>query len=205
MNFATALFTANTIWSFKRELSFIIGTFLMVLLLPIIAVTVITHTGIDEISDQLVSVDIKTKAIQLYYPNGKPYKLFTAEVTLPAKGVYTNEFGASLPPYYLFHSGMDIAGKKGDPITTFMPGKVIYAGEIFWGFGKHVIIDHGDNISSLYGHLDKINVKKDQDVKPGDVIGLEGSTGWSTGPHLHFETRVFGIPVNPKSFIGGVL
>lgn len=100
---------------------------------------------------------------------------------------------------------MDIAGKKGDPITTFMPGKVIYAGEIFWGFGKHVIIDHGDNISSLYGHLDKINVKKDQDVKPGDVIGLEGSTGWSTGPHLHFETRVFGIPVNPKSFIGGVL
>lgn len=201
MNFATTLLTANTIWSFKRELSFIVGTFLMVLFLPVIAVIVITHAGIDEVSDQLVSVDSKTKSIQLYYPNGELYKLFTGKVTLPAQGVYTNEFGAALPPYYLFHSGLDIAGKKGDPITTFMPGKVIYAGEIFWGYGKHVIIDHGDNISSLYGHLDQINVKKDQDVKPGDVIGREGSTGWSTGPHLHFEIRIFGIPVNPKNFI----
>lgn len=185
----------------RRELKYVLFTFLGILLLPIVAVTVITHTGIDEISDQLVSVDSKTKAIQLYYPNGKPYKLFTAKVALPAKGVYTNEFGASLPPYYLFHSGMDIAGKKGDPITTFMPGKVIYAGEIFWGFGKHVIVDHGDNITSLYGHLDKITVQNGQEVKPGDVIGLEGSTGWSTGPHLHFEIRVFGIPVNPNIFI----
>lgn len=201
MTFASAFFTANTIWSFKRELTFIVGTFFMVLLLPVIAVIVITHAGIEEVSDQLVSIDSESKSIQLYYPNGELYKLFTAKVTLPAKGVYTNEFGAALPPFYMFHSGLDIAGKKGDPITTFMPGKVIYAGEIFWGYGKHVIIDHGDNISSLYGHLDKINVKKDQEVKPGDVIGLEGSTGWSTGPHLHFEIRVFGIPVNPSTFI----
>ncbi len=173
----------------------------MVLLLPVVAVITLTHSGIDEVSDQLVTFDSKTKAIQLYYPNGEPYKLFTADIILPVKGVITNEFGEAHPPYYLFHSGIDIAGKKGDPITPFMPGKIIYAGEIFWGFGKHIIIDHGDNITSLYGHLDKINVKKDQEVKPGDVIGLEGSTGWSTGPHLHFQINVFGIPVNPRTFI----
>lgn len=205
MNFTTAFFVANTAWSFKREISFIIVTFLMVMLLPVIAVMALTQTGIDEVSDQLVAYDSNTNAIQLYYLNGEPYKLLTADITLPVNGVITNEFGEPHPPYYLFHSGIDIAGKKGDPITPFMPGKVTYAGVIFWGFGKHVIIDHGDNITSVYGHLDKINVKNDQEVKSGDVIGLEGSTGWSTGPHLHFEIRVFGIPVDPRVFINGVL
>lgn len=113
----------------------------------------------------------------------------------------TLEFGESDLPYQLFHSGIDIASKKGDPVTSFMPGKVIYAGEIFWGYGKHVIIDHGDNITSTYAHLDKINVKEGQEVKPGDVIGLEGSTGWSTGNHLHFQINVFGVPVNPRVFL----
>jgi murein DD-endopeptidase MepM/ murein hydrolase activator NlpD len=177
----------------------------MVLLLPVIAVLTVAQVGIEEVSDQLVTYDSNTKAIQLYYPNGEPYKLFTANVTMPVRGVITNEFGEPHPPYYLYHSGIDIAGKKGDPITPFMSGRVIYAGEIFWGFGRHIIIDHGDNITSVYGHLDKINVKNDQEVKPGDVIGSEGSTGWSTGPHLHFETRVFGIPVDPRIFISGVL
>lgn len=201
MNPVTAILTANTLWSFRKELTYIIGTFMMVLLLPVIAVITMTHTGFEEVSDQLVAYDSTTKSVHLYYPNGVPYKLFKADITLPAKGVITNEFGEPHPPYYLHHSGIDIAGRKGDPVTPFMPGKVIYAGEIFWGFGKHVIVDHGDNITSLYAHLDKINVQNGQDVKPGNVIGLQGSTGWSTGPHLHFEIRIFGIPVNPRTFI----
>lgn len=201
MNILTTYLTTNTLWTFKKELSFIIGVFLMVLLLPVLAVIMMTQTGLEEASDQLVAYDSTTQSIQLYYPNGDPFKLFTADITLPLKGIITNEFGEPQPPFYLHHSGIDIASKKGDPITPFMPGKVIYAGEIFWGFGKHVIVDHGDNITSLYGHLDKIAVQNGQEVKPGDVIGLEGSTGWSTGPHLHFEVRVFGIPVNPNIFI----
>lgn len=56
-------------------------------------------------------------------------------------------------------------------------------------------------LSALYAHLDKINVKEGQEVKPGDVIGLEGNTGWSTGDHLHFQISVFGVPVNPRVFI----
>lgn len=75
-------------------------------------------------------------------------------------------------------------------------------GRYFGGFGKHIIVDHGDNITSLYGHLDKIFVIRGQEVKPGDIIGLRGDTGWSTGPHLHFQINVFGIPVNPRTFLG---
>ena len=67
----------------------------------------------------------------------------------------------------------------------------------------YVVIDNGNNVTSLYAHLSKIAVTKGQDVQPGDVIGLEGGTGWATGPHVHFETRVFGIPVNPRTFVAG--
>lgn len=173
----------------------------MVLLLPVLAVMTLTNSGIKEVSDTLVEYNAETNMIKLFYPNGTLYKEITASVTLPVQGVITNEFGETHLPYYLFHSGIDIASKKGDPVTPFMPGKVIYAGEIFWGFGKHIIIDNGDNITSLYGHLDKINVKEGQEVKPGDVIGFEGSTGWSTGTHLHFQINVFGVPVNPTVFV----
>lgn len=195
------IFTVNTLWSFKREFFFILLTFLMVLLLPVIAVITLTQSGIEEVSGTLAQYDSKTNTVELFYPNGTLYKERTIQVTMPAHGVVTNEFGETLLPYYLFHTGIDIAGRKGDPITPFMPGTVAYAGEIFWGFGKHVVVDHGDNITSIYAHLDKINVKEGQDVKPGDVIGLEGSTGWSTGDHLHFQINVFGIPINPRVFL----
>ena len=89
-------------------------------------------------------------------------------ITWPVKGVITLEFGESDLPYQPFHTGIDIAnpnGKVGDPITPFMNGKVIYAGEIFWGFGKHIIIDHGNNITSIYGHLNKIFVYPGEKLK----------------------------------------
>lgn len=205
MNPAINLFTLNTVWSFRKEITFVLVTFFMILLLPFLAVITVTQAGIEEVSDQLVGINSETAQIQLYYPNGQPYKVFNATIFLPVAGTVTNEFGEPHPPYYLSHSGIDIAGRTGDPITVFSPGKVIYAGEIFWGFGKHVIVDHGDNVTSLYGHLSAINVKEGQDVQPGDLLGLEGSTGWSTGTHLHFEVRVFGVPVNPRLFIGSQL
>jgi murein DD-endopeptidase MepM/ murein hydrolase activator NlpD len=86
-----------------------------------------------------------------------------------------------------------------------MNGKVTYVGHLTWGYGNHIIIDNGNNITSLYGHLSQVNVKVGDEVKPGDIIGLEGQTGWATGPHVHFETRVFGIPVNPRTFISSNL
>ena len=84
-----------------------------------------------------------------------------------------------------------------------MEGTVTFAGEIPLGLGKHTIIDHGTYITSYYGHLSAVYVTKGQKVKPGDIIGLEGETGWATGPHVHFQINVYGIPVNPRTFLQG--
>ncbi|MFC1711203.1 M23 family metallopeptidase [Patescibacteria group bacterium] len=152
-----------------------------------------------------MGVNEVTNEVQILNPaDGSVYKTITGEFVWPVDGIVTLEFGQS-SLWQLFHTGIDIAnpeGIKGDPITPFMPGTVIYAGEIFWGFGKHIIIDHGENISSIYAHLDSIWVNVGQKVTPRDIIGTEDSTGWSTGPHLHFQVNVFGIPVNPRVFLG---
>lgn len=193
------------LYSFRHELKLLLSAFLIVLCVPIIAVVVLTHTGLEIVSDALVQINPLTKAIQLFYPNGQLFKEINLQVNWPVKGVVTQGFGEPEPPFYLFHTGIDIAnpnGKIGDSVTPAMKGKVTYAGEIFWGFGRHIIIDHGDNISTIYGHLDQIYVKAGDEVSPGKVIGTEGSTGWSTGPHLHFQVNVFGIPVNPRVFLG---
>jgi murein DD-endopeptidase MepM/ murein hydrolase activator NlpD len=191
-----------TLWSFKRELKLVLLAFLTVLSLPVIAVFILVHTGINVVSDALVGVDSETQNIQILDPDsGEVVKEVDKTIAWPVQGTITLEFAQS-SGYQVFHTGIDIANNTGTSITTFMEGEVIYAGEIFWGYGKHIIIDHGDNIRSIYAHLDKIYVFEGQRVKIGDEIGRMGSTGWSTGPHLHFEIRVYGIPVNPRTFLG---
>lgn len=171
------------------------------LLLPLVAVILLTQVGINIVSDKLVSQNPQTQVIEIRDPlTGDVVNTITPNVVWPAKGVITLEFGES-SKYQPFHTGIDIASKKGDPINPAMEGTVIYAGEIFWGFGKHIIIDNGDNIHTIYAHLDKIFVYKGQRVKTDTVIGHEGSTGWSTGNHLHFQVNVYGIPVNPRVFL----
>jgi murein DD-endopeptidase MepM/ murein hydrolase activator NlpD len=199
MNFGTAI----TIWSFHKEFLYVAMAFLVVLSLPVIAVVILTQTGINIVSDKLATLDSINKTIEIHDPkDGSVVKEINSTLVWPVRGRITLEFGVPHLPYQLFHTGIDIATKKGDDITPFMDGTVTYAEEIFWGYGKHIIIDHGDNITSLYGHLDRIYVFKGQKVKIGDVIGKEGSTGWSTGPHLHLQINVYGIPVNPRTFLG---
>ena len=195
-----------TLWSFRNELKYVVIVFAAVLLLPLVAVILLTQVGINIVSDKLVSQNPQTQVIEIRDPlTGDVVNTITPNVVWPAKGVITLEFGES-SKYQPFHTGIDIASKKGDPINPAMEGTVIYAGEIFWGFGKHIIIDNGDNIHTIYAHLDKIFVYKGQRVKTDTVIGHEGSTGWSTGNHLHFQVNVYGIPVNPRVFLGeGVL
>jgi len=101
-----------------------------------------------------------------------------------------------------YHRAIDIANKSGTPILAADSGKVIVAG---WldnvGYGNRVIIDHGNGFSTLYGHLSKISVNIGQTVKRGDVIGLMGSTGRSTGSHLHFEIREKDRTVDPLTYL----
>jgi murein DD-endopeptidase MepM/ murein hydrolase activator NlpD len=96
------------------------------------------------------------------------------------------------------HRGVDIRGKKGEQIRASNNGRIVLAGELFLG-GNTIIIDHGQGIYSIYMHLSKFNSDLDDSVSKGDVIGYVGSTGRSTGPHLHFGVKVNTVSVNPFS------
>lgn len=99
--------------------------------------------------------------------------------------------------YWSGHLAIDIAAGMGAPVYATDSGLVVYAGAIGGGYGNMVMIDHGNGFQSLYAHLSQINVRCGQSVYQGNMIGLAGSTGNSTGPHLHFEIRYFGAFVNP--------
>jgi murein DD-endopeptidase MepM/ murein hydrolase activator NlpD len=189
------------LWSVRKELQIVLLAFIGVLLLPVVAVFILVHTGINVVSDTLVGVDSQTKTIQIFHPtSGEVVAEITRQIAWPTYGIITLEFAQS-SKYQLFHTGLDIANAPGTPITPMMDGVVVYAGEIFWGYGKHVTIDHGDNLTTTYAHLSSMSVYVGQEVSIGEEIGKMGSTGWSTGPHLHFEVRVYGIPVNPRVFL----
>jgi murein DD-endopeptidase MepM/ murein hydrolase activator NlpD len=125
----------------------------------------------------------------------------------PLSGPITSPFGYRTHPIFhsrIFHSGIDIAAPMNTPIKASNSGKVIMAGW-YGGYGKVVIIDHGvirgQSITTLYGHMNSINVSQGQHVNQGQMIGRVGTTGYSTGPHCHFEVRVKGQPRNPLNFI----
>jgi murein DD-endopeptidase MepM/ murein hydrolase activator NlpD len=100
------------------------------------------------------------------------------------------------------HPGIDIGVPTGTPIKAAAAGKVIYCGWMS-GYGNLVMIDHGGGIATLYGHQSRIASSCGEDVAQGQIIGYTGCTGFCTGPHLHFEVRVNGTPVDPLGYLGG--
>lgn len=116
----------------------------------------------------------------------------------------SSEFGGRTHPVtgvYKYHSGMDLAAPGGSPILAASSGTVIIAGNTGNGYGNYVVIDHGGGITTLYGHCSSLLVKKGRKVSRGQQIAKVGSTGLSTGNHLHFEVRVNGKCVNPRPYI----
>src|SRR6478736_3125962 len=116
----------------------------------------------------------------------------------PASG-----FGVRMDPFTsspAMHTGLDLHGETGDPVRATADGKVTSAG---WsgGYGRVIDIDHGNGMSTRYGHLSAIDVRVGQSIRTGQIIGRIGSTGRSTGPHLHYETRVRGGAVDPQKFL----
>jgi murein DD-endopeptidase MepM/ murein hydrolase activator NlpD len=116
---------------------------------------------------------------------------------------FTSGFGVRTDPFLgrpAMHTGLDFRASTGDPVRATANGKVASSG---WagGYGRMVEIDHGNGLSTRYGHLSEINVKVGDVVKIGQVIGAVGSTGRSTGPHLHYETRIDGEAVDPQKFL----
>lgn len=99
------------------------------------------------------------------------------------------------------HKGIDLSNKRGTPILASESGTVIYAGSGFRGYGKLIVIEHGDSWATFYAHLDKFKVKEGAEVKQGDEIGAMGKTGRASGYHLHFEIRFNREPKNPLQFL----
>ncbi len=121
----------------------------------------------------------------------------------PVHGAVNSEFGARLSPWTAhteFHSGLDISADRGTVVRAPAPGAVTFAGPQA-EFGLSVIIEHGQEIRSLYGHLSKLLVSRGHRVERGQILGLTGNTGKSSGPHLHYEILVKGQSVNPRAYL----
>lgn len=122
----------------------------------------------------------------------------------PVDGKLESGFGGRRNPFggngYEFHSGQDIEAAWGDPVVAGASGKVTFVG---WqnGYGQLVEIDHGGGLTTRYGHLSHIDVAQGASVSRGEFIGRVGSTGRSTGPHLHYEVRINDLPVNPLQYL----
>jgi len=138
-----------------------------------------------------------TKKLEAIRYGNAPGKL-----TFPTKGILTSGFGNRISPIsgtMRFHAGIDVGCNSGTPVVAAASGEVVQAGYM-GGYGYAVIIYHGGGFSTVYGHLSKFAVSTGQKVQRNQIIGNVGSTGYATGPHLHFEVRVNGVPQNPFNF-----
>ncbi|WP_457637784.1 peptidoglycan DD-metalloendopeptidase family protein [Oceanithermus sp.] len=162
-------------------------------MLKLTAERIKTLTG--NLSSKIEPALEKTLAKEAARPVGYPLKVHTYIAS--GFGTRRNPFGRG----YEFHDGIDLPAWYGTPIYATAPGKVVEAG---WSniYGYYVKLDHGYGYQTLYGHMSKILVKRGQVVKRGEVLGKVGSTGRSTGPHVHYSVYVWGKAVNPVSFLG---
>ncbi len=151
----------------------------------------ISKTRLNSISEILTTVD-RQRSLYRATPN-----------IWPAEGRITSGYGFRIHPVhgtFELHSGIDIAAPRDTPIVATADGRVVFTG---WseGYGKLLIVDHGHNYKTLYGHLNKIICKQGDMVKRGDIIAAVGDTGTSTGYHLHYEVKFNDKILNPKRFL----
>lgn len=152
----------------------------------------------DENDSETSEIDTQLKAAALAIPANLRPSIW------PHEGKINNEFGFRRNPFggraYEFHGGMDIDGERGEQVFAPAGGTVIKAG---WsgGYGNMIEIDHGNGLTTRYGHLSKVEIEVGDTITRGQEIGLIGSTGRSTGPHLHYEMRLNDRPVNPRHFL----
>lgn len=160
----------------------------------------VTYCNGEKVNEKIISEDVIKEPInRIEYRGSKtPIGTKVAFLQYPTRGTYiTSKFG---PRWGKNHNGIDIAGNTGDSVIAAFDGVIEDAGVVS-GYGNMIKIKHENEFETLYGHLSAINVKKGQKVKKGDKIGAVGNTGRSTGPHLHFELKSKGVPINPEEYI----
>jgi murein DD-endopeptidase MepM/ murein hydrolase activator NlpD len=155
-----------------------------------------------EIAEQRLLQDSQRLQQLISARSGGPV-LGTGIMQFPTHGTVSSPYGWRIHPilgYEKFHTGIDFAADTGTPIYAADAGTVIVA-EWYGGYGYAVVIDHGNQLSTLYGHCNELYVTQGQTVQKSQVIAAVGSTGFSTGPHLHFEVRRNGEPIDPTPFL----
>lgn len=195
--------------SVNTEIKIVLATLAVLIVLPVFSVVVAAASGASIVGDALALVNPVTRVVELFDTNGNKVGDVQLSVNWPTSGIVTDEFGTHEPWRKLLglgvHSGIDISNEVGTPITPFLKGTIAAVDNIDDSpCGKSATIQHIHNITSFYCHLNyAVELPIGTAVKPGDIIGLMGSTGTSTGSHLHFGTRVYGVLVNPRIFMVG--
>jgi murein DD-endopeptidase MepM/ murein hydrolase activator NlpD len=160
------------------------------------------HQSLDNL-DTEINIQTQEKT-ELYKFLEEKKSMFACTPSIwPVKGWVRSKFGYRISPFTNekeFHEGLDIAARTGTLIVAPADGVVSAVGEIY-GYGTILTISHGYNLRTRYAHLSKVLVKKGQSVKRGEKIALVGNTGRSTGPHLHYEVVLNGVPVDPLNYI----
>ena len=160
------------------------------------------HQSLDNL-DTVITVETEEKNELFQFLENQKSILACTPSIWPAKGWPNDGFGYRISPFTgkkEFHEGLDISAQKGTSVIAPADGYVSFAGKSN-SFGNYITISHGYGYKTRYGHLSKILVVKGQAVKRGEKIGLIGSTGRSTGPHLHYEVHRNDVPVDPKIYI----
>lgn len=156
-----------------------------------------------EADDDVISSD-EISDFYVKYVDQIGYEISHTPLGMPFNGRITSTFGHRENPFggenVETHKGLDIAGPLGSPVKAMAEGKVEFAG-LRGGFGNCIMLKHANGIETLYGHLSKILVKLGDNIQIGQTIGKIGSTGRSTGPHLHYEIHRNGQKINPQSFL----
>jgi len=158
------------------------------------------HTNAGDFERQIYRINVAKAQVDRYTST-----LTAVPVRKPITGSIdmSSSFGVRVDPFVrrpAMHTGLDMRGDTGDPVYATATGKVTIAGRE-GGYGNLVELDHGNGFATRYGHLSAIHVKVGQHVRIGQVVGRVGSTGRSTGPHLHYETRINDEPVDPQRFL----
>ena len=159
-------------------------------------------SGLDHISKQAKVQSISFQELDDFFKNQKSFLSATPSIW-PTRGWVTSGFGFRKSPFTGLrekHEGWDIAARNGAPVRATADGEVVVEGREY-GYGNLIEIDHGYGIITRYGHNSKHLVKVGDRVKRGQVVSLVGNTGRSTGPHLHYEVLLNGVPVSPKNYI----
>lgn len=195
----------------KTEIKIVLASLAVLILLPVVSLVVLASSGISIVGSVLASLNPITHLVEIFDPDGNKVQDLELSTVWPTTGYISDEFGSydevRAGMGLGAHTGIDIANERGEtgtPITPFIVGTVTQVHDVDDNdCGKYVMVYHEYSISSLYCHMELTATQKDAKVVPGDIIGYMGSTGASTGPHLHFSIMVYDIPVNPRIFMVG--